>query len=200
MKSNSSAQSVPNGMKKCSKCGKIKRVTEFSKRSDLGSKSKLMSACKPCNREKSKRWRTKNPGKHKEGIYRWRKNNPESYRRLTAKYRAENPLNLRASKMVGGAKALCKEEGLPFDIDFDFILKKLQAGTCECTGLRFSLSEELRNACSPSIDRVVPNLGYVKGNVRIIVWALNAFKNNFSDKDIYPIAKAFCKAYEKDPG
>lgn len=102
--------------------------------------------------------------------------------------------------MVNGAKALCKKERLPFDIDFEFILKKLQAGTCECTGLPFSLSKNSRNAYSPSIDRIVPSLGYVKGNVRIVVWAFNAFKNNFSEKEIYPIAKAFCEAYEKDLG
>ena len=36
---------------------------------------------------------------------------------------------------------------------------------------------------SPSIDRLVPELGYVKGNIHIMSWRANRIKNNGSLED-----------------
>lgn len=48
------------------------------------------------------------------------------------------------------------------------------AGYCEMSGLPLKMEAGRRNWNSPSIHRVVPQQGYVIGNVRIICFGLNA--------------------------
>lgn len=186
--------------KKCTWCGISKPFHEFAKRTDKGSKSKLLSACRQCNREKSRQWRQKNPEKHREGIYKWRKKNPSKYKKIYRKYRSENKLRVSATRMVKTARKHAKKKNLPFNIDPEYVFKKLKDGYCEKTGIRFNFTSGTKNPCSPSIDKIVPAIGYVKGNVRCIVWALNLFKGEYSDNEIYPIAKAFCKSFELRKG
>jgi hypothetical protein len=62
-------------MKKCSKCGKIKLLTEFYK--DRTKKDGLRSACKVCCKEDDKRYYKNNPEKVRERNRIWRENNPE---------------------------------------------------------------------------------------------------------------------------
>jgi len=40
---------------------------------------------------------------------------------------------------------------------------------------------------SPSLDRVVPNLGYVKGNVHVISWRANSLKKNATIEELEKI-------------
>ena len=48
---------------------------------------------------------------------------------------------------------------------------------CPVLGLRLKISEEGRwTDSSPSLDRFIPSLGYVKGNVRVISWRANRIK------------------------
>lgn len=47
---------------------------------------------------------------------------------------------------------------------------------------------------SPSIDRIVPALGYTPENCRFILWAVNAFKHDGTDDDMYRVAEALIAA------
>jgi hypothetical protein len=48
-----------------------------------------------------------------------------------------------------------------------------------------------RSPFSPSIDRIIPTLGYTKGNCRFILHALNALKGSGTDEQALAIAGAF---------
>lgn len=92
-----------------------------------------------------------------------------------------------------GAKQRSKEKSVPFDLD-DAWARARWTGKCELTGLEFSSPEKrkgnkLRNF-SPSIDRIVGELGYVKNNCRFVLWAVNSFKRDSSDADMYRMAVA----------
>ena len=179
----------------CPKCMQNKSSEHFSKRSDC--ENGLMSWCQLCNREKVKKWRKLNKEKVLKYTENWRKNNRDKLNKIQKKYRFNNPKNVRASKMLLEAKKKCLKKNIPFDIDYNFILKKMSGMKCEKTGLDFIFySNGKRGPYSPSLDRIVPEKGYIKGNVRVILWALNAFKNSWSDNEIYPIAKAFCISIE----
>ncbi len=58
-------------LKKCSKCGEVKPVSEFGK--DKGAKDGLFRWCKVCNRNHQKEYRAKNPEKAKAATKRWSK-------------------------------------------------------------------------------------------------------------------------------
>lgn len=70
-------------------------------------------------------------------------------------------------------------QGVPYSTDASFIDElqgKIDRGVCELTGLPFSFTPDSVGPppMSPSLDRIVPELGYVPGNVRVVCWAVNA--------------------------
>lgn len=79
------------------------------------------------------------------------------------------------------AKSRAKKRGIPFDIDIgDIIIPKV----CPVLGIDIFRSEPVPNSVkrnlpnSPSLDRIIPSLGYVKGNVRVISWRANDLKSD----------------------
>lgn len=183
-------------LKRCTRCNIEKTLKEYT---FVSSKSnRLNSQCKKCRTEKSARWRKSHSKRYKSYLKRWRTKNRKHAYKLGENWRRENPLKAKAIQLTTMARARAKEYGLPFNITSNNIFEKLSLGVCEQTKLRFEYHKDGKtNPCSPSIDRIVPKKGYVKGNIRLIVWALNAFKNRFSDDEIYPVAKAFIKYYKK---
>lgn len=91
------------------------------------------------------------------------------------------------------ARYRAKKIGVPFDLDWPF-LEALWTGKCELSGIPFNTASAMRSAhiClySPSLDRIDPDTGYVKGNVRWILNAINSFKIRGTDDDIMFIARA----------
>ena len=60
-------------MKKCNECGAEKPLSEFYKNS--ASADGVMSVCKPCNTERTRRWRKSNPEKTLACSREWARNN-----------------------------------------------------------------------------------------------------------------------------
>lgn len=85
----------------------------------------------------------------------------------------------RCKKLLAGAKNRAKDKSVPFNIDCDYLegLWELQESRCAVTSIPFNLtySEKLREPRfdSPSLDRIVPELGYVRGNVRLVIYQVN---------------------------
>lgn len=89
---------------------------------------------------------------------------------LTSRYRVR--------RMLGAAKTRSVIKDVPFDIDFEFLIDlwESQNGACCVSGRVFDLepAKERVNKNAPSLDRIVPELGYTKGNVRFVSWQVNA--------------------------
>ena len=96
---------------------------------------------------------------------------------------------IRCRDLLQGSKQRAKERGLQFDLTLDWILERW-TGCCELTGLPFRLDVIKRDLYSPSIDRINSTQGYTQSNCRLVLWAINMFKSNGSDDDIYTIAQA----------
>lgn len=91
-----------------------------------------------------------------------------------------------------GAKKRAALAGLEFTIDRDETLAAISRMTCEATGLPLSWDDQgLRGPWLPSIDRIDPTRGYVKGNTRITCWAFNRAKSSLTDDQFMTIAAAF---------
>lgn len=58
---------------------------------------------------------------------------------------------------------------------------------CELTGIPVNWEKDSLNM--GSIDRIVPELGYVKGNIRVVIFQINLMKNIFNDEVIKYVLK-----------
>lgn len=60
---------------------------------------------------------------------------------------------------------------------------------CPVLALVLAVSEGERSDNSPSIDRVIPERGYVPGNIRIISWRANRIKSDATADELRRIAR-----------
>ena len=101
----------------------------------------------------------------------------DKFKNYRNKYNRENKENV----LLIGARGRAKRRGLEFSITIDDILIPER---CPVIGVildRILLNEGRKrtpNPCAPSLDRIDPSKGYIKGNVRVISWRANNLKSN----------------------
>jgi hypothetical protein len=91
------------------------------------------------------------------------------------------------AKMLVAARYRAKQKGVPFDITIDDIVIPKY---CPILGIKLKSSELGRKGncpTSPSLDRIIPELGYVKGNVRVISQRANTLKSNATSVELEKI-------------
>ena len=135
-------------------CNKCKLYKPFS---DFCFRSNgKVRSCKTCEND----YRLNNLSRINEYSKQYRKDNIEKSLFYSAKFRA-------------------KTNNLDFNIEMEdiVILDK-----CPVLGIEISTSKEKNN--SPSLDRIIPSLGYTKGNVRVVSWRANWIKNNMSAEEV----------------
>ena len=96
--------------------------------------------------------------------------------------------------MLYAARTRATEKGIPFDIDVEDIVIP---DTCPILGIKLEKTSGQPGAGSPSLDRIVPEKGYTKGNVQIISHRANSLKGNATADELMAIAK-YCKEQEDD--
>jgi len=94
----------------------------------------------------------------------------------------------RVSKLLWMAKNRAKTKNLEFDLTVDYLLElwENQAGVCVISGRAFQLGMVSKhrqvNPDAPSIDRIIPERGYTKGNVRFLTYHTNVCVNEYGDE------------------
>ena len=75
-----------------------------------------------------------------------------------------------------GAKRRARMKNMEFELDRKWIRKRIKKGLCEISGVPFDLQSQSGQLSprAPTLDRIVPELGYTKENSRMICRALNA--------------------------
>lgn len=87
--------------------------------------------------------------------------------------------------MLEAAKSRAKKHNLPFDISLeDIIIPEV----CPVFGLKLEKSLQKAGDNSPSLDRITPELGYVKGNIQVISYKANVVKNNLTKEQLLKFA------------
>jgi hypothetical protein len=110
---------------------------------------------------------------HNDTTIRHRKREPRSYLRSAAKNRARIagvPFSLAVSDII--IPAACPVLGIP---------------------LVPLMGDKKRSDGTPSLDRIVPELGYTSGNVAIISWRANRIKSDATEEELAAIL-AYVKA------
>jgi hypothetical protein len=77
---------------------------------------------------------------------------------------------------------------LPCDINIDY-LQRIFPKDGRCPVLLIPLVWGFGNDSSPSLDRTIPNLGYVRGNVAFISGRANRIKSDATTEELFAVAK-----------
>lgn len=92
--------------------------------------------------------------------------------------------------MVRAAKARSTAAGVPFSLTADDLtIPQL----CPVLGIPLLVGQSQATDNSPSLDRVLPLLGYVPGNVLVISNRANRIKNNATIPELRLVADFFEK-------
>lgn len=118
-----------------------------------------------------------------EYIQEWCRANPTKMAEYQRTYRTKIP----GMSLYRTAKERAKHKNLPFTIEFtDLVFPP----TCPILGfplVSFSGNVEKKSGGrwnSPSIDRIIPELGYVKGNVQVISHLANMMKSSATPEQL----------------
>ncbi len=118
---------------------------------------------------------------------------------MKEKYSKNNPIMVQTNGMLNDARKRAKTKNIPFDIDINYV-RSLVVPYCpvfstmplEWSSRRSSKTGPLPN--SPSLDRIDPTKGYVKGNVWIISSKANTFKSYATHEELKILAEAVGRA------
>jgi hypothetical protein len=123
--------------------------------------------------EYSKKYRAKNLEKSKE-----------YFREYSRKHFKENP----DLYLYWSVKGRANRAGLPFDLEkSDIVIPE----TCPVLGIPLfrNTGGNKPTGNSPSVDRIIPELGYVKGNIQIISHRANVMKNDAKPEELRKFAE-----------
>ena len=124
------------------------------------------------------------------------KKNPEF---LTERWeeKPERFYNLRINVVLGNIRKRVKNKSIPFNVDAKYLLSIFPYNMiCPILGIEMSWGGNSTN--SPSLDRLNPSKGYIKGNVRWVSNKANVLKNENNFEDFEKIYFDMKKLREKN--
>jgi len=102
-------------------------------------------------------------------IRKWKQNNPERI-------------------LLGNCRSRAKKLKLPFNLTIeDIVIPEI----CPVLGIPLQKGTGNHSANSPSIDRIIPFLGYIKGNVIIVSYKANTMKSNGTLDELQKVAEFY---------
>jgi hypothetical protein len=97
---------------------------------------------------------------------------------------------VRLGHALVNSKKRAKEKGLPFNIDIEHLLTIFPSdGLCPALNIPMVWGGGMDRNNSPSLDRHVPSLGYVRGNVAFISNKANRIKSDATTEEVLGVAK-----------
>lgn len=155
---------------------------------DATRKTGVRSVCKTCDHARAAAWQRS----HKEHMKAYRAKYRQDHRQQAAVSSRKSRRKHRAACLVKAAKDRAAVKGVPFDLDAHVatIQMILDAGVCQMTGLPFDLDAR-REWNSPSLDRIVPDAGYVMSNVRVVCHGMNCALGTWGEDALRTMAVAW---------
>lgn len=169
------------GEKLCTGCNSYFPLEEFhvQKSHSTGRKAK----CKKCGCKQSLQYYFRHPEKNVESQRRYRARHREKVNARVLQKRHQNP----DRAIFYFAKMRARKSGLPFNIDLGDVVVPER---CPILGVPLVVGGNRRqHDYSPTIDRIIPALGYTKGNVRVISWRANRIKSDATVEELRAIVR-----------
>jgi hypothetical protein len=153
-------------MKRCCKCQVIKPETDFHRKASNG--DGLHKECKVCRCAQQSEY----------GKIKYYNDIEESRRYNREKRRGERRTpETWCKQIIVSLRRRSEEQNLPFDIDGVYLFSIWPTDNlCPVLKTELLCGQEKNCGPGPSVDKVRPELGYVKGNVRIISYRANRLK------------------------
>jgi hypothetical protein len=171
--------------KKCIKCGEIKSLEEFT--NSAKSRDGRGSYCTLCQRAYTKQWVTDHPEQVKVTRKAHDDANREQVREQQRKYKADHKEYFDEKRkqhvaenpekyVVYEARKRAKKFGLECTITpEDIVIPEF----CPILGLKLERGKVDKNRDNtPSLDRIVPEIGYIPSNIAVMSYRANRIKNN----------------------
>lgn len=95
----------------------------------------------------------------------------------------------KAYRLYHGCKSRSKKRGIPFDLDIQYVQDLLnESEVCPLLGIPYD-----EERYTQSLDKIIPELGYIKGNVWVISYRANSIKNDASIEELQMIVQGLSK-------
>jgi len=91
----------------------------------------------------------------------------------------KNPFEFRLKRTLQNCKSRAKRFNLPLTITLQDLIDMFPVDNlCPVLKVSFVWGTKDNKDLSPSVDRMIPELGYVKGNIKFISYKANRIKND----------------------
>ena len=140
--------------------------------------------CVQCVREDNLKQLAKNGEARTAASKNWRDRNRDYVNAQRIAYSKNNP----ERTMLNAARRAAKLKDVPFNLTLADILIPER---CPVLGVVLKRGDGDRTGSSPSLDRIIPPKGYVKGNVMVISWRANRIKADASVAELDMIASFY---------
>ena len=147
-------------IKRCSTCGETKALDLYHR--NKNSKDGKSCRCKECAIDAANKYFENNADKVVQN---------KKARRKDIRYSLREAAKDRATRA-----------NLPFNIEIeDIVVPEF----CPVLNIKLEKSKTgIATACSPSLDKIIPHKGYVKGNIIVMSYKANLMKNNATVKEL----------------
>ena len=102
---------------------------------------------------------------------------------------SSDPFYERATSLMQQAR----REGVPIGFksitEFAVYIKEITPEKCPVFGVKLKSNKNKAGKWSPSVDKIMPRKGYVKGNLQVMSWFANAMKRDASRKELKQFAR-----------
>jgi hypothetical protein len=119
--------------------------------------------------------------------------NKERFKEYGRAYYLHNYKRRMNHFILSGIRLRAKAKGIPFDLDLEDINPP-----DTCPVFNIPLKRNVGKGPkfdSPSVDRIIPELGYVKGNIQIISQKANLMKQDATPEELIQFANWVLKEY-----
>src|SRR5208337_4370856 len=164
-------------MKICRQCGYEGPIEDFHKHKRF--RNGRESLCKKCQSKRVGQSRKR----HAERVRLYNLEYRNKNRDKVSTWNKNRPIEKR---LLDGAKRRSKERNLPCLITIEDISVP---ECCPILGIKLERSPERCSGGSPSLDCIIPELGYVPGNVAVISFKANTIKNNASLQELEQVVQ-----------
>jgi hypothetical protein len=99
-------------------------------------------------------------------------------------WRLKNPTHAWASTATTNAKRRAAEKGVPFDLISEYV-ETLVVDRCPVLGIALVYTpDSAQGPDRAALDRMIPELGYVRGNVQVLASRANMMKSDASPEEL----------------
>ena len=170
----------------CRKCMIEKELKEFYQ--TRTTKDKYTTHCRSCYQL----YREEHRENQRSYMQRLRRINKDA---INEKKRKSWRATRLSPKVIMGAKSRAKRKGIEFNIeDSDVVVPSI----CPLLNIPLIPGTQKDYEQTPSVDRIDPSKGYIKGNVWVISKRANTMKNNATKEELIIFALNVLKMYKTD--